>query len=95
MTKLPSLDSEDHELLIRYSIGGDESVVEAIVTAFDLLDVDTTETDTVIHDVVDSDALVQIHQSSSGNVRVSFRMWDHPVVVESGHVMIYESRTTE
>lgn len=95
MTRLPSYDFKDQELRARYSLGADESVIQGIITAFENLDVETTESERVIHDVIDSDALVRLHESGSGNVRVSFRMWEHTVVVESGHVLVYASSTRE
>ena len=89
METLPSLELRGYELLARYSMDSEESVVQGIAMAFASLDVDPQSQETVIHDVVDTDALRQLQESSDRHVRVSMHLWDHPVVVTPEDVSIY------
>ena len=92
MEALPSLELRGNELLVRYSMDGEESVVQGIASAFASLDVDPQSQKTVIHDAVDTEALRRLQESSDRHIRVSIRLWGRPVVVTPEDVSIYGTR---
>jgi len=89
MEALPSLHLRGYELLARYSLEADESIIQGIVSAFVSLGVDPGNQGTVIHDVVDTDALRRLQESSDRHVRISMQLWGHAVVVTAEDVSIY------
>lgn len=94
MGSLPPVHEEGFGRLITYSVDGDESTCEAIVSAFDLGGVDVADTETVLHDWIDTDALERLNDAPGQTLRISTYIWDHPVVITSDAITVYADGAT-
>jgi hypothetical protein len=74
----------------RYPVSPDESVCEAVLSAFELVDDRPHESsDTVLYDHVDPDALSRLLDDAT-ETRVETRLWGYPVAVTPSLVTVYE-----
>lgn len=68
-----------------YRVGRDEPLDVAITYAIaSIEDVDPTDVEPPLHEVVDSEALERLFESATGDARARFRVGDYDVAVENG-----------
>jgi len=79
------------EPLVRYSRDGDEDGTNAVVSAFreDPIDGVPADADS-LYAWVDPDAIDDVLDSAGTDVRLSAVIWDHPVVITSEEIAVYE-----
>lgn len=84
---LPHIEARTE--LISHPVG-DDGILEALTDAFSAIDVDVYEQDTTIDDWTTSFALENIDWDSDEACRVSTVIWEHPTVVTSNEIRIFE-----
>ncbi|WP_372911540.1 HalOD1 output domain-containing protein [Salinigranum sp.] len=83
---------QDDTVLVTRSFT-DEQPSKSILHAFAELDVDLFGTEELLADVVDPDALDELLRTADGRIRASMVLWDHPVVVTSDVVRVFDPAT--
>lgn len=79
----------DPEPLVIHSYSEANPIEVAIVSAFAKVGMNVSETENVISDFVDPDALADYLESSTP-VSVTARLWGHPVLIEPGIIYIFD-----
>jgi len=92
-TELPAIHEQAYGRLLTYQIQLDESVEEAIISAFYTLGFEVMSEQTVLEEWVDVDALDRLLAGPTP-ARATVRIWDHPVVVTPETVTIYSLTPT-
>jgi len=86
-----SQNPTDQRLLAEYERGDDEPLEMAIARAFDRVGIDVMERDTPFHEIVNVDALRNLHRESQATpIRTTFVLYDHPMTITTDHVRIHE-----
>jgi hypothetical protein len=93
MDKFPSVRKQEYDLLVRYALDQDETVIEGIVSAFRALGIRPERRKTAIGDVIDAEAVQTLHEMGNRHLRISIRLWGYPVVVTAEDVSIYAHET--
>lgn len=87
---LQSQSISDRHVLAEYE-RDDEPLEMAIARAFDRVGIDVMERDTPFHEIVNVDALRNLHHESQATpIRTTFVLYDHPMTVTTDHVRIHE-----
>ncbi len=92
-TELPAIHEQAYGRLLTYQIQLDESVEEAIISAFYTLGFEVMSEQTVLEEWVDVDALDRLLAGPTP-ARATVRIWNHPVVVTPETVTIYSLTPT-
>jgi hypothetical protein len=87
---LPQLPRESR--LITYQISDDETEYEAITNAFRAIDVDVYNQDTAVADWAKDCPIETINWDSERPCRVTTIIWDHPIVLTSDEIRIYDNQ---
>lgn len=89
MVPLPRLDEDDLDCLVTYPIGADEEIAEAVVYAFEAIDIDVFEKSTQLNDWINTDAFAALGFDAGRPLYLSTRIWDHRVVITAEEIRIY------
>lgn len=82
----------DHDApVVRYTVGLDETVVEALLGAFAETDRDVHGSETPLYDWIDGDALNALFAGSATDPHVSVHLWGYPVEITAEQITIWES----
>lgn len=92
MGSLLSLNDEELDIVVRYSLDNDESMAEAVVNAFLAANVNVFDKPTQLADWVDVDVLDKIQGASDQPLYLWTRIWDHIVVISPEEVRIYSRK---
>ena len=91
-SKNPSVEQE----LAAYERDDDETLEMAIARAFDRVGVDVMQRDTPFHEMVNVDALRDLHEESRAtSIRTRLTLYGYPVTVTSEAIRIYAASTEE
>ncbi|GAB3326528.1 hypothetical protein GCM10027355_29840 [Haloplanus salinarum] len=86
-----SQNSIDRREVAEYERDDDEPLEMAIARAFDRVGIDVMERDTPFHEIVNVDALRNLHHESQATpIRTTFVLYDHPMTITTDRVCIYE-----
>ncbi|MFW6153365.1 MAG: hypothetical protein ACOC42_03300 [Halobacteriota archaeon] len=88
MDLLPPINENDLDLVVSYSVGEEETVLEAVINAFQSANIEVAEESTRLHDWVNTDAVRSFHWTDRP-LYVSTRIWDKRVVITAENVRIY------
>ena len=81
--------ADGRELAV-YERGDDETLEMAIARAFGRVGIDVMERETPFHEMVNVDALRDLHEESRATpIRTTVTLYDHPVTITSEAVRIY------
>lgn len=89
MAPLPELNESDLSLVVRYSLGSDEAMVDAIVNAFLAAGVDVYDRPTQLVDWVNADVFENLQWASDRPLYLCTRIWGHGVVMTAEEVRVY------
>lgn len=81
-------DPPPTDRLVTYSIGRDETAVEAVIAAFDAIEADIRTRETTLYDHVATDAVDELLAAETG-VRLELSIWRHPIVLTPEAVRVY------
>ncbi|GAB6860330.1 hypothetical protein ACFR97_09700 [Haloplanus litoreus] len=85
-----SQDLADGRELAAYDRDDDETLEMAIAQAFGRVGIDVMERETPFHEMVNVDALRDLHEESRATpIRTTLTLYDHPVTITSEEVRIY------
>lgn len=90
MRGVPALQVDDAQLEVQYSIGSDESVIDGLLEAFSNTELAVTETETLLYEWVNTDALEALYEDQHRHVRLSMVLWNYPVVLTPEEIRIFE-----
>ena len=91
MVPSPELNERDLGLLVRYSLGPDEEMAEAVVGAFGEAGINVFSKPTTLANWINPDVLEELEWTPNGPLYLSTRIWDHRVVITAEEVRIYRS----
>lgn len=88
---------EHHKLneVITYRISDRESVVEAISTAFERINTEVYDKETILNDWIDCDCFNEMNWNSNEALTISTEIWNHPTMITANTVTIYETTPDE
>lgn len=92
MRSLPSLNVEELDLVVCYSLDNDESMAEAVVDAFLAANINVFNKSTQLADWVNTDVLENIQWSSDRPLHLWTRVWGQIVVITPEEVRIYSRK---
>ncbi|MFC7172977.1 hypothetical protein ACFQL0_05680 [Haloplanus litoreus] len=85
-----SQDLADGRELAACDRDDDETLEMAIAQAFGRVGIDVMERETPFHEMVNVDALRDLHEESRATpIRTTLTLYDHPVTITSEEVRIY------
>lgn len=87
--KPPSLMIETTTPLVTYERENDETMSEALVSAYSAAGIDVFEEEDTLEDHFDADSLNSIDWRSNSSVLLTFSLWDYCAVLTSESVRIY------
>jgi predicted ATP-grasp superfamily ATP-dependent carboligase len=85
---LPHIEARSE--LISYHVDEGDGVLEALIDAFNAIDVDVYEMETTVDDWTSSCPIETIDWDADEPYRISTVIWDHPTVVTSDEIRIFE-----
>lgn len=88
MMELPQLTAQSR--LITYQIGNDETMFEAITNAFRSIDFAPYQQDSTIEEYTKDCSVDLSDWDSENSCRLSTIIWDHPTVLTTDEIQIYE-----
>lgn len=89
MVSLPQLNEEELTLFVSHTIRANETVSEAVVSAFSEANINVFDEETTLEEWVNTDALEEFDWNSRRPFYVSSPVWEHQVVVTPDEVRIY------
>lgn len=83
-----SADYRDRSRLVTYNLSSDESATDGLLMAFDAIGVDMQRQDTTLVDWIDPEVINAL-QTSTSEFYITFDVWNYPVALTPGKVIIY------
>lgn len=91
MPSSPLLNEGELNLLVSYTLDGDEDMSVAIVDAFHAANIDVFEKETQLEDWVNADVGEDIAWDSDRPQYLCTEIWDHRVVITADEIRLYTS----